>query len=35
MYVNPFWMGVLVTLVIEMAGILITATISYNKERKK
>ena len=35
MYVNPFWMGVLVTLVIEMAGILIAATISYNKERKK
>ena len=35
MWVNPFWMGVLVTLVVEIVAILIAATVSYTKGSKK
>lgn len=35
MWVNPFWLGVLVTVVVEIVGILIATTVSYNKEHKK
>ena len=35
MYVNPFCLGVLVTVIVEIVGILIAATVSYNKENKK
>ena len=35
MYVNPFWLGVLVTVIVEIVGILIAATVSYSKEHKK
>ena len=35
MYVNPFWFGVLVTVVIEVVAILIAATVAYRKENKK
>ena len=34
MWVNPFWMGVLVTVVVEIVGILIAATVAYSKEHK-
>ena len=34
MYVNPFWLGVLVTLVVEIVGILVAATVACNKEHK-
>ena len=33
MYVNPFWMGVLVTIVVEIVGILIASTVTAIKER--
>ena len=32
MYVNPFWFGVLVTVVVEIVGILIATTVAANKE---
>ena len=35
MYVNPFWLGVLVTVVVEIVCILVAATVSYSKENKK
>ena len=35
MWVNPFWMGVFVTLVVEIVAILIVATVSYTKENEK
>ena len=35
MWVNPFWLGVLVTLVVEIVGILVAATVSYCKVNKK
>ena len=35
MWVNPFWFGVLVTLVVEIVGVLISAIIVVNKENKK
>ena len=34
MHVNPFWLGVLVTLVVEIVGILIAAGTASNKEHK-
>ena len=34
MYVNPFWLGVLVTIVIELVLILVWAAISASKEKK-
>ena len=35
MLVNPFLMGVLVTVVVEIVGILIAATVVCAKESKK
>ena len=35
MWVNPFWMGVLVTVVVEIVVILIAATALSIKENKK
>ena len=35
MYVNPFWFGVLVTVMVEVVGILIAATVEASKGRKK
>lgn len=35
MWVNPFWFGVLVTLVVEIVGVLISAIIVANKENEK
>ena len=31
MYVNPFWMGVLVTITIELLAIVIAAIANYKK----
>lgn len=35
MYVNPFWMGVLITIVVEIAACIVYAAISQNKGGKK
>lgn len=35
MWVNPFWLGVLVTVIVEIVGILIAATAAYCKVNKK
>lgn len=35
MWVNPFWFGVLVTIIVEIVAILIAATVSFTKESKK
>lgn len=34
MWVNPFWLGVLVTVIVEIVGILIAATVTYNKDKE-
>jgi len=34
MYVNPFWCGVAVTIVVEMALLMITALISGTKDEE-
>ena len=35
MYVNPFWFGVLVTVVVEILGLFTFALISINRGQKK
>lgn len=35
MYVNPFWMGVLVTIIVEIAACIVLAVVSNNKGGKK
>ena len=35
MYVNPFWMGVLVTVIVEIVGCIVFAVASNNKGGKK
>ena len=33
MWVDPFWLGVLVTVIVEIVGIMIAATAMYNKDK--
>lgn len=35
MYVNPFWMGVLVTIIVEIVTCIIFAVVANNKGGKK
>ena len=35
MYVNPFWFGVLVTVVVEIVGLIGYAIVSVNKGNKR
>lgn len=35
MYVNPFWFGVLVTIVVEIVALVVSACISNNRGNKK
>ena len=35
MYVNPFWVGVLMTIVVEIVACIVYATVSTNKRGKK
>lgn len=35
MYINPFWMGVLVTIIVEIVACIVFAVISNNKGGKK
>ena len=35
MYVNPFWLGVLVTIVVEMIACIVFAAISTTKKGNK
>ena len=35
MYVNPFWFGVLVTVVVEIVACIVYAAISSSKKGKK
>lgn len=35
MYVNPFWFGVLVTIIVEIVACVVCAAISANKRGKK
>ena len=35
MYVNPFWMGVLITIILEIVACIVYAAISQSKGGKK
>ena len=35
MYVNPFWMGVLVTIIVEIVACIVFAVVSNSKGGKK
>ena len=35
MYVNPFWLGVLVTVIVEILACIIFAAVSEDKKGKK
>lgn len=35
MYIDPFWCGVLVTIIVEAVGLLIVAAVAAAKDAKK
>ena len=35
MYINPFWFGVLVTIIVEIVACIVGAAITANKRGKK